>query len=320
MQPPYQLTPEILRLIARISETLGKIQALKLDRPAPRLRKENRIKTIQSSLGIEGNTLSVDQVTALLENKRVVAPKKDLLEVQNAIRVYAQLAFFDPHSISSFLNAHAMLMHQLTPDAGSLRSNEVGIMAGNSLAHMAPPATRVPQLMEDLFAYVKDSPELPLIKSCVFHYELEFIHPFSDGNGRMGRLWQTLLLMQEHPVFAFVPLETGIQQRQGDYYLALSQSDKAGNSTPFLAYMLEVILESLLELLAVQAPPPDTEARMRYFLESITAPFARKDYLRVFPNLSSATASRDLKWAVDQHWIEKKGDKAKTIYYNLNQT
>jgi Fic family protein len=257
----------------------------------------------------------LDQVTALLDQKRVVGPPKDLLEVQNAIQAYQELPRLNPLELSSLLKAHGILMHNLIADSGAFRTKEVGIMAGKSMAHMAPPAHRVPHLMADLFTYLKSSDELPLIKSCVFHYELEFIHPFSDGNGRMGRLWQTLLLMQTHPVFEFLPLETLIQASQQEYYQALAQSDQQGASTPFLTYMLRIIQASLTDALGVPPSTTNPTSRMRYFLESCAHPFTRKDYLQVFPELSTATASRDLKNAVAAGILEKKGDKSKTTYH-----
>src|SRR3989338_5928548 len=193
INPPYQIPPEILNLITSISEKIGQINAKFLDKPSPKLRKENRIKTIHSSLSIEGNTLSEEQITALIENKRIIGPEKDVNEVLNALKVYNQLGVFNPNSVKSFLRAHEILMKGLVPDNGKFRNKVVGIMAGNEITHLAPPAENVPHLMNDLFSYLKTSKEITLIKSCVFHYEIEFIHPFIDGNGRMGRLWQTLI-------------------------------------------------------------------------------------------------------------------------------
>jgi Fic family protein len=194
MNPPYQITPEILNLIVAVSEKLGQINAKFLDKPSPKLRKENRIQTIHSSLSIEGNTLKEEQITALIEHKRVIGPEKDVTEVLNAIKVYDQLSSFDPKSANSFLKAHELLMKGLVTENGKYRKTGVGIMAGDRLTHMAPPAENVPYLMNDLFTFLSDSKENALIKSCVFHYEMEFIHPFIDGNGRMGRLWQTEII------------------------------------------------------------------------------------------------------------------------------
>ncbi len=314
MNPPYQLTHEILRYIASISEKIGQINAKMLDKPAPKLRKENRIKTIHSSLGIEGNTLTIDQITALLEGEKVIGPQKDILEVRNAIEVYANLSRFNADSVDSFLDAHALLMNGLVSDAGKFRKKSVGIVAGEQVAHLAPPAENVPYLMNDLFQFVKNSNELTLIKSCVFHYEMEFIHPFIDGNGRMGRLWQTGILMQEYPIFEFIPFENMIQQSQSNYYGALAESDRQGNSTPFIRYMLNIIDASLTEVLAIRNRTITSEDRICYFAETTKTPFTRKEYMNVFTDISTATASRDLKLAVDLGLFEKEGDKINTVY------
>lgn len=317
MNPPYQVTPEILQLITSVSEKIGQINATFLDKPSPKLRKENRIKTIHSSLSIEGNTLTVEQITALIENKRVIGPEKDVNEVLNAIRVYNQLHTFDPHSSQSFLKAHEILMQGLVVDSGKFRKKGVGIVAGDKLAHMAPPAENVPHLMNDLFRYLKTSNEIALIKSCVFHYEMEFIHPFIDGNGRMGRLWHTLILMKEYPVFAFIPFENIIHKTQPEYYKALSQSDKSGNSTPFIVYMLQVINDALSTMLDFNSRIMHSEDRLNYFSEIVEYEFSRKDYMRVFKNISPATASRDLKLGIELGLFEKDGDKTTTIYKKI---
>jgi len=249
MKPPYDITPLILKRISSISEKLGEVNANYLSKQSPQLRKQNRIKTIHSSLQIEGNTLTEEQITSLIENKRVIGPQKDILEVLNAIKVYDNLEKYKFHSSKSFLKAHQELMKGLIPKAGQYRKQGVGIVKGTRLEHIAPPFANVPYLMNDLFDYLKDEDELTLIKSCVFHYEMEFIHPFLDGNGRMGRLWQTLILMKEYPVFEFLPFETLISESQKEYYKSLSLSDKAGKSTVFIEYMLGVIEKSLEGLL-----------------------------------------------------------------------
>ncbi|MEY4330946.1 MAG: hypothetical protein RL609_1694 [Bacteroidota bacterium] len=314
MNPPYQITPEILFRIASIAEKIGQLSAKYLDKPSPQLRKKNRIKTIHSSLTIEGNTLSTEQITALIEKKRVIGPKKDVNEVLNAIAVYEKLNTFDPKSSTSFLRAHEILMKGLIEDNGKYRKKNVGIMAGNQMAHLAPPAKNVSHLMNDLFTYLKTSKEISILKSCVFHYEMEFIHPFLDGNGRMGRLWQTLILMKEYPVFEFIPFENIIHQTQTKYYQALAKSLKVGHSTPFIEYMLRVIDDSLLTMLEVKGHIKTAEDRLNYFLEICNADFNRKDYMTVFKELSSATASRDLKRGVELDLFEKEGEKTKTIY------
>jgi Fic family protein len=199
-------------------------------------------------------------------------------------------------------------------DNGKYRKTGVGIMAGDRIAHMAPPSENVPHLMNDLFSFLKKSNEITLIKSCVFHYEMEFIHPFIDGNGRMGRLWQTLILIKEYPVFEFIPFENMIHKTQKEYYHALSQSDKSGNSAPFIEYMLTIINDSLYTMLDFKSRVMTSEDRLSYFLEITDAAFSRKDYMRVFKEISTATASRDLKQGVELGLFEKEGDKTKTIY------
>lgn len=315
MKPPYQITDKILTLIASISEKIGEINATHLYKPTTELRKRNRIKTIQSSLEIEGNTLTEEQITALLENKRVIAPQKDILEVQNAIKVYEQLHQFNPNQLKDLEKAHSVLMNGLVNNAGKLRTTNVGIVKGSQVAHVAPSGTMVNGLMNDLFAYLKKDKDLTLIKSCVFHYEFEFIHPFVDGNGRMGRLWQTLILMQQYPVFEYLPIESLIKQRQEEYYSKLSESDKKGNSTPFIEFMLGIILNALEELLQSQNKTLRTEDRIALFKEKIGQnKFNRKDYLQSFKNISAPTASRDLKWAVEQSILNKSGEMRLTEY------
>lgn len=286
-----------------------------LYKPPTELRKKNRIKTIQSSLEIEGNTLTEEQITALLENKRVLAPKKDIFEVQNAIKVYEQLHKLNPNKLKDLEKAHGILMKGLIDAAGKLRTKNVGIVKGSKVEHIAPSGIMVKGLMNDLLTYLKKDEDVILIKSCVFHYEFEFIHPFIDGNGRMGRLWQTLILMQEYPVFEYLPIESLIKENQAEYYNVLSQSDKLGSSTPFIEFMLGIILKSLENLLKTQNTTLTTENRIELYKDVIGSnEFSRKDYLYNFKGISQATASRDFKWAVGQKILTKKGDKRLTKY------
>jgi len=314
MKPPYRITSFILSKVSSISEKLGEVNANYLSKPSPQLRKQNRIKTIHSSLRIEGNTLTEEQVTALLDNKRVLGPKKDIQEVLNAIKVYDQLSIFDPYSRESFLSAHELLMGGLIEQLGRFRNQSVGIVHGKEIAHVAPPAVNVPFLMKDLFGYLKNDEDLILIKSCVFHYEMEFIHPFLDGNGRMGRLWQTVILSKANQVFEYLPLETLIIQTQAEYYKALAISDKAGESTAFIEYMLKLIEDSLIELLDYNNKILTDTERIEYFISLNKGEFSRKDYMNVFKDISSATASRDIKKGVDMMRFEKSGDKRLTKY------
>ncbi|MFM1792550.1 MAG: hypothetical protein RLZZ252_904 [Bacteroidota bacterium] len=313
-KPPYDITPTILKLINSIAEKLGEVNANYLSKQSPQLRKQNRIKTIQSSLQIEGNTLTEEQITALIENKRVIGPEKDILEVLNAIRVYDKLHSYKHHSERDFLQAHALLMNGLISNAGKYRNQGVGIVKGNNIEHMAPPFQNVPYLMKDLFEYLKDEQELTLIKSCVFHYEMEFIHPFIDGNGRMGRLWQSFILKKDYPIFEYLPFETLISATQDEYYKALSLSDKSGKSTPFIEYMLGVMERSLAELLNYNNRILKETDRIEYFINQGFKEFTRKDYMNVFKDISSATASRDLKKGIELNLFISSGQLNKTKY------
>ena len=201
MKPPYEITSLILKYISTISEKIGEVNAKYLVKTNPTLRKQNKIKTIHSSLSIEGNVMSEQQITAILENKRVVGPEKDITEVLNALHVYKDLSTIKHYSEKDFLKAHSILMKSLIDNPAKYRTKGVGIVKGSKVEHIAPPYQNVPFLMKDLFDYLKDKSEITLIKSCVFHYEMEFIHPFMDGNGRMGRLWQTVILKHEYPLF-----------------------------------------------------------------------------------------------------------------------
>lgn len=314
MRSPYDITTEILKTVTSISEKIGVINANLLDNPSPLLRKQNRIKTIHNSLKIEGNTLSEEQVTALLEDKRVLGPEKDITEVLNTISVYEKLREYKYQTEKDFLKAHKTLMKSLIEKPGEYRKQGVGIVKGTKVEHIAPPFGNVPYLMKDLFKYLKDKSELNLIKSCVFHYEMEFIHPFLDGNGRMGRLWQTLILKEQYPIFEFIPLETLISKSQKEYYKALSDSDKMGKSTIFIEYMLKIIDKSLEYTLNFGNKKLNQTERLEYFIQRGLKEFTRKDYLKVFSDISTATASRDLNKGIELELFVKAGEKNRTKY------
>lgn len=254
-QPPFQITPSILTLVADISEQLGRWSAVLGHADAallPELRRGNRLRTIQASLAIEHNSLSLEQVTAVLEGKRVLGLPREIQEVRNAFAAYEQLPNWQPYNVNHVLAAQGQLMLGLVDDAGQWRHAGVGIYRDQQLMHMAPPPSQVARLMEDLLAWLKTMPVHPLVAICVFHYEFEFIHPFSDGNGRMGRLWQTLILSQWKPELAYLPVETVIRHQQADYYAALSAADKASDATGFVEYMLKALLSAMQEV--VEAP------------------------------------------------------------------
>jgi Fic family protein len=315
MKPPYSITGKILKLVASISEKIGEVNSIHLIKPPIELRKKNRIKTIHSSLEIEGNTLTIEQITAIVENKRVIGPQKDIQEVKNALAVYDYLDELNPYDFDSFCKAHEILMEGLVDSAGRLRSKSVGIVKGAEVAHIAPPSEMLKPLMNDLFDYLRNDDDLVLIKSCVFHYEMEFIHPFIDGNGRMGRLWQTLILKESYPVFEFLPMEALIKERQEEYYRALGKSDSTGESTVFIEFMLEIMLDSLNDLLNIKNVSLTNLDRVSLFMAVIKNEyFTRKDYLKNFRQISTATASRDLNFAVENGIVEKFGDKNNSKY------
>lgn len=252
-QPPFSITPKIIDLIAQISGRVGRLTAYSDHGQALYLRRVNRIRSIQGSLAIEGNTLSEQQITAILDGKRVIAPPREIQEVKNAIRAYDQLKQWQPCSEIDLLQAHLILMAGLIDDYGVYRQGSVGVMKGSEVVHIAPPAQRVPSLMAGLLQWVQTSDHHPLIISSVFHYEFEFIHPFADGNGRMGRLWQSLILQQWNPLFADMPIESLVYQSQQDYYHALQQSTEHSDSAHFIQFMLERILDAVS-----QATPQDS--------------------------------------------------------------
>ncbi len=245
-QPPFSITPTVLNLVVEIGELLGHWSA-KRGQTSPLLRKENRIRTIQASLAIEHNSLSMEQVTALLEGKRVLAPAKDIQEVRNAIRAYELMPGWHKANISDLLAAHTTLMIGLMDSPGVLRRGNVGIYRGTQVVHMAPPATQVPRLIADLLSWLEQTDLHPLIASSVFHYEFEFIHPFADGNGRMGRLWQTLILSQWRQELAWLPVETLIHHQQERYYEILGLCDKTSDCTLFVTWMLQNVVAALKE-------------------------------------------------------------------------
>jgi len=254
-QPPFTILPRIIDLISQISEAVGRLSAFDDSEKALKLRRINRIRTIRGSLAIEGNTLSEAQITAILAGKHIVAPPREIQEVRNAMAAYDGLDEWRPDVEKDLLAAHRVLMAELIDGcgayrsggvgvmAGVYRSGGVGVMAGVEVIHMAPPAKRVPKLMCDLFQWVKDSDQHPLIVGSVFHYEFEFIHPFADGNGRMGRLWQSLILSKWNPLFADIPVESLIYAHQDEYYQALQGATEQSDSACFIEFMLGVILD-----------------------------------------------------------------------------
>ena len=245
--PPFNITEKILHLVSEISEQVGLLNArIGNDVPSPMLRKKNQIKTIHSSLAIENNTLSLKQVTDIIDGKHVLGAPDEIQEVKNAIEAYRLMSQLDAFSEKDLLKAHGLMMSQLVQNAGHYRQEGVGVFDGNgNCLHMAPPPARVPEQMGDLFQWVKNCKTHPLVYSCVFHYEFEFIHPFIDGNGRMGRYWQTMLLSRWKGLFAWLPVETIVREHQQDYYSVIARCDAAGESTLFVEFMLDCLLNAM---------------------------------------------------------------------------
>ncbi len=319
-KPPFAINSKILNLVAKIQDIAGELRAHAPQSGAKlslKLRKENKIRTIRSSLAIEGNTLTEEQITAILENKRVIGPRAQIVEVQNALSVYDAISQFDPLKEKDFLAAHKKLLKSLIKQAGKYRVIQVGVFKGTKVSHVAPSAKQVPLLMQSLFKFLRQDKETPwLIKACVFHYELEFIHPFEDGNGRMGRFWQQLLLMKQSSIFEHISAETLIYKKQKDYYRILEECDRAGDSTQFVEFSLEIIL-SCLEDFRKNFKPSKVkisdriELALEYFENNS---FSRKEYMSINRGISTATASRDLAEAVKNRLLVRSGDKTKAVY------
>lgn len=250
-KPPFHMTDKITFLIAEISEQVGRITVLQEGTISPHLRRKNRIRTIHSSLAIEHNSLSLEQVTAILNGKRVLGNPNEIKEVQNAYEAYELMLHLNPSSVDDLLKAHKLMMNGLVPENGKFRSGGVGVFDGETLVHIAPPAEFVPEHINNLFAWYQQSELHPLIKSAIFHYEFEFIHPFADGNGRIGRMWHNLLLGKWKELFFWLPIEDLIQLRQKEYYDALGMADKQADSAGFVELMLEIIMDSLKEVTVV---------------------------------------------------------------------
>ncbi len=246
--PPITITPKILALVGDIAHRVGILSQLDKAQQAPRLRRANTLKTIQGSLAIEGNTLSLEQVTAVVSGKRVMGSVREVREVTNAFNLYEHLADFNPYKLKDLCRAHEIMMAEIMPSAGKFRTSGVGIMKGKDIVHVAPPADNVPTLVNDLLTWLKQAEYPPLLAAALFHYEFEFIHPFADGNGRVGRFWQTLILTRWNPLFCNFPVESMIASHQKEYYHALNASDAQGNGTLFVEFMLNIILQTLNEI------------------------------------------------------------------------
>lgn len=308
-KPPFEITTAILDDIAEIAELVGHVNALQDLSANPTLRRTNRIRTIYSSLAIEQNTLSLDQVTAVLNGKRVIAPPKDIAEVKNAYEIYEMMESLNPYSVDDLLSAHGVMTRGLVDESGCFRSGPVGVVdkQGNIL-HFGTLPDYVPGLVMELLNWVRKSDFHMLIKSCVFHYELELIHPFADGNGRIGRLWHTLLLTQWKPMFAWLPVESIIHDRQDEYYQAINRSNNEAESTIFIEFVLSAMKEALME--AVQVRNTENMSRedqrwyqIKRFLKK-NGTITNADVREMF-RVSSSTANRILAKMTDDGKIQK---------------
>ena len=297
---------EIATLAERCTVRPGSAEALKL-------RRANQVRTIQASLAIEGNTLSEEQVSEILDGKRVTAPLRQIQEVKNAIAVYDIAEELDPYSVDDLLRAHGMMMMALMEHPGEFRRSGVGVVKKSEVIHLAPPAHLVPQHVKELFAWLKSSTDHPLIRSCVFHYEFEFIHPFPDGNGRIGRLWQSLILAKWNPVFLQLPVETMVYNNQSQYYQAINKSTDANDSGIFIDFMLREILNSLRGHVAVQENVDDPADAIFRCIQ--TNPGIRTGMLAEKLSISRRTAERYLQTLKQAGKIEFRGAPRNGGYY-----
>lgn len=317
-KPPFTVSLVAAATLGKVERLLGTWEgAFGEPAPEPLLRRSNRVRTVLDTVAIEGNPLSIAQATAVLSGKRVRGERREIVEIRNANDAYERVGSYNPLLQRSLLLGHRVLMEGLIPDAGRFRVGQVGVLQGDRIAHLAPPPHRVPDLMRSLFRFLRlKQAAPPIVQAIVFHYELELIHPFSDGNGRIGRLWQHALLLRTSPIFAHVPTESLIREHQPDYYAALAASDRLGRCDPFLEYMLEIVLMALRSLSAQLRGKPETAERRieKAHGELSRRWFSRKDYLSLFPGISTATASRDLASAARSGVLRAQGERALKRY------
>lgn len=324
-QPPFQITNKMIADVAEISELTGRLSAHDHLSSNPNLRRTNRIRTIHGSLAIEQNTLSLEQVTAVLNGKHVLAPPKDIAEVKNAYEIYERLDELDPYSVDDLLTAHGIMTRGLVEESGMFRTRPVGVVDQEGhVLHFGTLPQYVPDLVMELLDWAKSSDLHMLIRSCVFHYELELIHPFADGNGRVGRLWHTLLLSKWNSVFAWLPVESIIHDHQQEYYDAINASNDASESTAFIEFMLSVIKASLIDAIhtsdAMSDRKMDKKAlrwqKIEQFLQ--THEYIMNADVRELCGVSAATANRILTGLVDDNKLNKGQEKGHWAYYLLN--
>lgn len=320
-QPPFQITNTMISYVAEISELIGKLSVSNHPSRNPMLRRANRIRSIHGSLAIEQNSLSLEQVTAVLNGKQVLAPPKDIAEVKNAYEIYERLEELNPYSMDDLLTAHGIMTRGLVEESGVFRSRPVGVVDQEGrILHFGTLPPYVPGLVQELLEWVRKSDVHMLIRSCVFHYELELIHPFADGNGRIGRLWHTLLLSKWNSAFAWLPVESIIYAHQKNYYEAINASNDAGESTVFIEFMLSAIKASLMEAINVRDGMSDgmmDKASIRWNrIENYlhTHDFIMNADVQRLCDVSSATANRILVGLAEEGKLVKYREKGHWAY------
>lgn len=320
-KPPFEITNQMIDYVAEIAELVGKLSAVSSLSANPTLRRSNRIRTIHGSLAIEQNTLSLEQVTAVLNGKHVLAPPKDIAEVKNAYEIYERLDELDPYSVDDLLTAHGIMTRGLVEESGIFRTRPVGVVDSEGhVLHFGTLPQYVPDLVMELLDWVRTSEVHMLIRSCVFHYELELIHPFADGNGRVGRLWHTLLLSKWNSAFAWLPVESIIHNRQQEYYDVINASNDAGESTVFIEFMLSAIKASLIEAISTSDEMSDVKmdkSTLRW--KKIEEYLKTHDYImnadvRELCGVSAATANRILTNLATKNKIKKYHENGHWIY------
>ena len=315
--PPFTMTENITNLVIEIAELTGAMSVSEQLSKNPKLRRENRVKSIHSSLAIEQNSLSINQVSDVIDGKRVLGPPQDIREVKNAYEAYEIMTKLNPYSVKDLLKAHKIMMTGLVKEAGIFRSKGVGVYSGDQLIHAGTPANYVPELIGQLFDWLKKSKLHPLVKSCIFHYEFEFIHPFADGNGRTGRLWHTLILAKWQEFFLWIPIESIIHERQDGYYEAINASNTTGESTIFVEFMLELIRDLLKELASGKsfASEKTTEDKVLELIMENGKQSAAKMSERL--GLSQRQVQRVLKQLKDDKLIEYVGPNRNGYYRKI---
>jgi Fic family protein len=308
--PPYIITTKIVNLISSISEEITKIEIDTTNFISPQLRKVNRIKTLAGTLEIEGNFIGEEKITAMLDGKRVLGTYEEITEVEGAIEAYKAFEKYDYKKLDDLLYAHKLLMNEMLKTAGNFRKVNVGVGGENGVSHIAPQPDLVPKLMVDLFSWLRDSDEHPLIKSCVFHYEFEFIHPFSDGNGRTGRLWQSVILYHWKEAFIVIPTESIVRDHQEEYYKAIEDSSNLGESTPFVEFMLEVILEAIKSSVkdSVLSSVKTEDKILNYLKEN---PTTTNKELAIVLNLTTRAIEKQIAKLKEENKIQRVGSARK---------